>query len=108
MKDNVLIKCVKHEERMGNLAVARRILGRLRDAPMDRVWRVLLEGALRADVDAPGAPLQDDGPGVERGFAIGGSDPVPITPPCVVRFVCVWGGKRLMRQGVANQVLLSP
>ena len=44
--ESLLVKSIKHQERQGRLSEARMLLSRLRDVPIDRVWRVLLEGAL--------------------------------------------------------------
>jgi tetratricopeptide (TPR) repeat protein len=43
--ENLLIRTVKHHERMGNLDQARAILARLKHVGIDKVWRTMLEGA---------------------------------------------------------------
>mgnify|MGYP003685456407 CR=1 FL=1 len=42
----LLLKAIKHHERMGDLLAARRLLARLAPVAVDRAWRALLEGAL--------------------------------------------------------------
>lgn len=44
--EGLLIKALKHEERMGNLKGARALLAKLKDEPLERTWRILLEGGL--------------------------------------------------------------
>lgn len=44
--ENLLIRAVKHQERMGNLAQARALLARLKHVGIDKVWRSVLEGAM--------------------------------------------------------------
>ena len=46
LNEALMIKALKHYERMGCPDSARAILARLRDVPLDRVWRTLLEGGL--------------------------------------------------------------
>jgi la-related protein 1 len=43
--ENLLIRAVKHHERMGNLDHARALLARLKYVGVDKVWRTILEGA---------------------------------------------------------------
>jgi tetratricopeptide (TPR) repeat protein len=42
----LLIKAIKHEERMGSIAGARELLSRLKHVGIEKVWRTVLEGAL--------------------------------------------------------------
>lgn len=42
----LLMKCIKHYERLNNLSAARSLLSRLKDASIEKVWRTILEGAL--------------------------------------------------------------
>mmetsp|Transcript_20983 Transcript_20983/g.37890 ORF Transcript_20983/g.37890 Transcript_20983/m.37890 type:complete len:1660 (-) Transcript_20983:315-5294(-) len=44
--ENLLIRAIKHEEKMGHLNSARQFLGRLKHVGIEKVWRTLLEGAL--------------------------------------------------------------
>ena len=44
--EHLFIRSIKHEEKMGNLARARELLARLKHFGIDKVWRVVLEGAL--------------------------------------------------------------
>mmetsp|Transcript_15225 Transcript_15225/g.22390 ORF Transcript_15225/g.22390 Transcript_15225/m.22390 type:complete len:1864 (+) Transcript_15225:253-5844(+) len=44
--ENLLTRAIKHEERMGNLSKARQLLGCLKSAKIEKVWRTVLEGAL--------------------------------------------------------------
>lgn len=44
--ESLLLKAVKHHERLGDLHAARSLLGRLFSVSVDRAWRALLEGAL--------------------------------------------------------------
>jgi len=44
--ESLLVKALKHEERMGNLKGARGLLARLKDEPLEKTWRILLEGGL--------------------------------------------------------------
>lgn len=44
--EGLLIKAIKHYERVQDLSVARGLLSRLIEIPLDRSWRTMLEGAL--------------------------------------------------------------
>lgn len=44
--ENLLIRAVKHQERMGNMTRARALLARLKHVGIDKVWRTILEGAM--------------------------------------------------------------
>lgn len=44
--ESLLTRAVKHQERMGNLGIAREILARLKHVGIEKVWRTVLEGAL--------------------------------------------------------------
>jgi la-related protein 1 len=44
--DSILLKAVKLQEKLGNLRVARSLLSRMKLIPVERAWRVILEGAL--------------------------------------------------------------
>ena len=44
--ESLLVKALKHEERTGNLKGARALLAKLKDEPLDKTWRTLLEGGL--------------------------------------------------------------
>lgn len=46
LHEALLLKAIKHLERMGELQAARALLGQLRGVPVDKSWRTLLEGAL--------------------------------------------------------------
>jgi hypothetical protein len=46
LNESLLVKGVKHEEKMGNLVGARSLLARLRGTLPDRTWRTVMEGAL--------------------------------------------------------------
>jgi len=42
----LMIKAIKHREKMGQLEYARALLARLRPLPIDKTWKTVLEGAL--------------------------------------------------------------
>lgn len=44
--ESLMVKGIKHEERMGNLAAARALLSRLRNQSIDKAWRTIMEGGL--------------------------------------------------------------
>lgn len=44
--ENILIRALKHQERMGNLDQARGLMARLKHVAIEKVWRTMLEGAL--------------------------------------------------------------
>ncbi|CAM9244838.1 unnamed protein product [Chrysoparadoxa australica] len=44
--ETLLVKAIKHEERMGRLSGARELLSRLKHVGIEKVWRTVLEGAL--------------------------------------------------------------
>jgi tetratricopeptide (TPR) repeat protein len=44
--ESLLVKAIKHEERLGDLEGARSILASLKEVHIDKVWRTVLEGAL--------------------------------------------------------------
>lgn len=44
--ENLLIRAVKFRERVGQLDEARRLLGRLKYLPIEKYWKVMMEGAL--------------------------------------------------------------
>ena len=46
LHEALLLKAIKHLERIGELEAARALLGQLRGVPVDKSWRTLLEGAL--------------------------------------------------------------
>lgn len=43
--ENLLIRALKHHEKIGNLFTARALLARLKHVTIDKVWRTILEGA---------------------------------------------------------------
>jgi len=44
--ENLLIRCLKHYEKMNSLDKARELLSRLKHVGIEKVWRTVLEGAL--------------------------------------------------------------
>jgi tetratricopeptide (TPR) repeat protein len=46
LNEALMIKALKHHERMGRPEKSRAILAKLRGVPLDKVWRTLLEGGL--------------------------------------------------------------
>mmetsp|Transcript_30586 Transcript_30586/g.42193 ORF Transcript_30586/g.42193 Transcript_30586/m.42193 type:complete len:1186 (+) Transcript_30586:404-3961(+) len=44
--ENLLVKGIKHQERIGNIPAARALLSRLKRVPVERTWKATLEGAL--------------------------------------------------------------
>ena len=44
--DSILLKAVKLQEKLGNMRMARSLLSRMKLIPVERAWRVILEGAL--------------------------------------------------------------
>ena len=44
--ENILIRAIKHHERLGNLQQARILLARLQGVSVEKVWRTILEGAM--------------------------------------------------------------
>jgi len=44
--ESLMIKTIKIEEKLGNIAGAHALLARLKDQPLDKTWRTVLEGAL--------------------------------------------------------------
>lgn len=44
--ENLLMRAIKHQEKMGNLDGARRLLARLQYKGIEKVWKTVLEGAL--------------------------------------------------------------
>jgi len=45
-QEALMLKAIKHLERMGSLATARSLLGTLQQVPINQSWRTILEGAL--------------------------------------------------------------
>jgi tetratricopeptide (TPR) repeat protein len=41
----LLVKGIKHRERRGNLPAARALLAKLKNVPIEKAWRIILEGA---------------------------------------------------------------
>ena len=46
LNESLMVKCLKHHERMGQLSSARSLLARLRSVNIDKTWRTVMEGAL--------------------------------------------------------------
>lgn len=46
LNESLMVKCLKHHERMGQLSCARSLLARLRSVNIDKTWRTVMEGAL--------------------------------------------------------------
>ncbi len=46
LNENLFIKAIKVEERLGNTEAVRTLISELSDVPIDKSWRMLLEGAL--------------------------------------------------------------
>jgi len=46
VNESLMVKCLKHYERMDHLQEARALLGGLKDVPVDRTWRTIMEGGL--------------------------------------------------------------
>lgn len=46
LNENLLTRAIKHYEKMGNVGRARELLSRLKHVGIEKVWRVVLEGAL--------------------------------------------------------------
>eukprot|EP00339_Tiarina_fusa_P000679 CAMPEP_0116999280 /NCGR_PEP_ID=MMETSP0472-20121206/2044_1 /TAXON_ID=693140 ORGANISM="Tiarina fusus, Strain LIS" /NCGR_SAMPLE_ID=MMETSP0472 /ASSEMBLY_ACC=CAM_ASM_000603 /LENGTH=915 /DNA_ID=CAMNT_0004698659 /DNA_START=98 /DNA_END=2845 /DNA_ORIENTATION=- len=46
VNESLMVKCLKHYERMGHLQEARDLLGALKDVPVERTWRTIMEGGL--------------------------------------------------------------
>lgn len=46
MCEALMIRAMKTEEKMGNLAGAHALLAKLKDQPLEKTWRTILEGAL--------------------------------------------------------------
>mmetsp|Transcript_14831 Transcript_14831/g.20940 ORF Transcript_14831/g.20940 Transcript_14831/m.20940 type:complete len:1454 (+) Transcript_14831:187-4548(+) len=44
--ENLLTRAIKHEEKLENLGGARQLLARLKHVSIDKVWKIVLEGAL--------------------------------------------------------------
>eukprot|EP01130_Rhizamoeba_saxonica_P003557 TRINITY_DN1490_c0_g1_i2.p1 TRINITY_DN1490_c0_g1~~TRINITY_DN1490_c0_g1_i2.p1 ORF type:complete len:770 (+),score=160.99 TRINITY_DN1490_c0_g1_i2:202-2511(+) len=44
--ENLLVKGIKHGEKMGNIGHSRKLLSRLQDVSIDRSWRTIMEGGL--------------------------------------------------------------
>eukprot|EP00953_Heterococcus_sp_UTEX-ZZ885_P022305 12348-Heterococcus_DN1.PRE.1 len=45
----LMIRAIKHHERLGNVPAARTLLSRLKHVGIEKVWRTMLEGALMED-----------------------------------------------------------
>lgn len=46
LNENLFIKAIKVEEKIGNFTEIRKMIKKIIDAPVDKTWRILLEGAL--------------------------------------------------------------
>src|SRR3990167_1026997 len=46
VNESLMVKCLKHYERMEHLVEARALLGALKDIPIERTWRTIMEGGL--------------------------------------------------------------
>ena len=46
LNENLFIKAVKVEEKLGNYVAVRNLLDTLKDIPLERTWKMVLEGAL--------------------------------------------------------------
>lgn len=46
MNENLFVKAIKIEEKVKNYEHVRKLLGALKDAPFEKSWRMMLEGAL--------------------------------------------------------------
>lgn len=46
LNENLFIKAIKVEEKIGNFKEIRQMIKKIIDAPVDKAWRILLEGAL--------------------------------------------------------------
>uniref|UniRef100_A0A7S4M9K9 Uncharacterized protein n=1 Tax=Vannella robusta TaxID=1487602 RepID=A0A7S4M9K9_9EUKA len=46
VNESLMVKCLKHYERMDHLQEARALLGALKDVPVERTWRTIMEGGL--------------------------------------------------------------
>jgi len=46
VNESLMVKCLKHYERMNLLDEARALLGALKDVPVERTWRTIMEGGL--------------------------------------------------------------
>ena len=46
LNENLFIKAIKVEEKLGNFEEVRKLIAELADVPIDKSWRMLLEGAL--------------------------------------------------------------
>ena len=46
MNENLFIKAVKVEEKLGNYVAVRDLIETLKDVPLERTWKMVLEGAL--------------------------------------------------------------
>lgn len=46
LNENLFVKAIKVEEKTKNFGAIRKLLGSLKDAPFDKAWRMILEGAL--------------------------------------------------------------
>lgn len=46
LNDNLFIKAIKVEEKLGNIEAVRALLAELADVPIEKSWKMLLEGAL--------------------------------------------------------------
>lgn len=44
--ENLFIKSIKLEEKLGNISMVRKLLATLREVPLHKTWKLLLEGAL--------------------------------------------------------------
>eukprot|EP00808_Paulinella_micropora_P032341 g67634.t1 len=52
--ESLIVKAIKHFERLGNIEAARAVLARLKHGNIEKVWRTVLEGALlEARVGSP-------------------------------------------------------
>ena len=46
LNENLFIKAIKVEEKLGNIKAVRSLVSELQDVPIEKSWRMLLEGAL--------------------------------------------------------------
>lgn len=46
LNENLFIKAIKVEEKIGNYTEIRQMIKKITDSPVDKTWRILLESAL--------------------------------------------------------------
>lgn len=46
LNENLFIKAIKVEEKLGNIESVRNLISDLTDVPIEKSWKMLLEGAL--------------------------------------------------------------